>query len=313
MHSPKPYSACFRFGVAERKSREFPTNCCLALLKSQSQLQIAHFQIWTSVQIAVIAFSVDTQSSVHWVSMQSLSHVVLSVSDRWWSAINDPNHNLLSQPNRTIWSTLGFGHLCHMLLPSFAHSGMEAKWPNCYSTSLAPHCRSTLCRIMFSRIWKGCPKRMALHTSWKSPVAPTCSILKVVCRASSCLLEGVAVQGGVAATLSPVALQWLSVGVRGPLHARYGQRSKPGPPYPGPGGIRPRSLHLFLFFLSFSLYLCFVLFGLLLTLAFSLSLSLYPSLSLSISVCLSLSSSLYFSLPLSLSLSIFSSLRLFQT
>ena len=28
------------------------------------------------------------------------------------------------------------------------------------------------------------------------------------CRTSSCLLEGVAVLGGVAATLSPVALQW---------------------------------------------------------------------------------------------------------
>ena len=37
----------------------------------------------------------------------------------------------------------------------------------------------------------------------KGPVAPTLSA-----RTSSCLMEGVAVQGGVAATLSPVALQW---------------------------------------------------------------------------------------------------------
>ena len=43
----------------------------------------------------------------------------------------------------------------------------------------------------------------------KGPVPPTFSALHVV-RASSSLLKGVAVHRGIAATLSPVALQWVS-------------------------------------------------------------------------------------------------------
>ena len=83
----------------------------------------------------------------------------------------------------------------------------EAKRPNSYSNPVALHCCATLCRICFPGFGGVLQENRATPPE-KGRVAPTFSALKGGCCISSCLLEGVAVQGGVAATLSPAALQW---------------------------------------------------------------------------------------------------------
>ena len=89
-----------------------------------------------------------------------------------------------------------------VFLPHF----LGKKMANRYSNAVALHCRTTCCHITVSRIW-GCRRRSALHLS-KDPVARTFPALKRGRRTTSCLLEGVLVQGVVAATLSPVVLHW---------------------------------------------------------------------------------------------------------
>ena len=81
----------------------------------------------------------------------------------------------------------------------------QAKWPNRYSNPVALHCRAFALRFPGAG---GVSQENRATPPEEGPVAPPLSALKGGCRASSCLLEGVAVQGGVATTLSPVALQW---------------------------------------------------------------------------------------------------------
>ena len=80
------------------------------------------------------------------------------------------------------------------------------KWPNCYRNPVAAHCRAALCRITFSNIWRGVAGE-SRYTPSKGPEAPTVSALKGESHFKS-PLERCRGAGGVAATLSPVALQW---------------------------------------------------------------------------------------------------------
>ena len=76
---------------------------------------------------------------------------------------------------------------------------MANRCSNPVAATVALHCRATLYSHYVFQDLEGCHKKIALH-----PLNGPCgtyffSSLRG-CRASSCLLEGVAVQGGVAAT-----------------------------------------------------------------------------------------------------------------
>ena len=65
------------------------------------------------------------------------------------------------------------GHVGYFFAPGNVGGG--AKWPNRYSNPVALHCRATLCRTTFSKIWRGVAGESRYE---KGPVAPTFSVLK---------------------------------------------------------------------------------------------------------------------------------------
>ena len=70
--------------------------------------------------------------------------------------------------------------LCSMLWERQGHEqrrGKVPKRPNCHSNPVTQHCRATLCRITFSRIWRGVAGQSRYNPS-KGPAAPTFSALK---------------------------------------------------------------------------------------------------------------------------------------
>ena len=58
------------------------------------------------------------------------------------------------------------GMVMHMVWPSLSQS--PTKWPNPCSIPVALHCRATLCRTTFSRIWRGVAGE-SRYTPWKGP------------------------------------------------------------------------------------------------------------------------------------------------
>ena len=84
----------------------------------------------------------------------------------------------------------------------------STKWPNWYSHPVSRHTVALhSVALRFPGFGEVSQENRATPPQ-KGPVAPTFSALEGGCRISSCRSETVALQGGVAATLSPGALQW---------------------------------------------------------------------------------------------------------
>ena len=73
--------------------------------------------------------------------------------------------------------------------------------------TVALHSGATLCRTTLVQSLEGRRRRIVLHPL-KGPCSTYLFSSRRRCSTSSCLLKGVALQGGFTATLSPVAPQW---------------------------------------------------------------------------------------------------------